>query len=314
MASASLQPASSRMSAGDPGQRIVDFASGWSLEATRPSDIDIAALKTVLPPAAPVYLSAVPTRDPAEQISDAVRLHAAGFAPVPHIAVRNFALSAALDAFLARMTDEAGVSRALIIGGDRDSPAGAFRGALEAIDSGLLQRHGIDEIGVAGYPDGHARIPQQELDRALIEKIEIATQIGLRVHVVTQFCFDAAPIIAWIGRLRDFGVEQEVKVGLAGPTSMTTLLRFARRCGVRASAQGLARQAGLARHLFGRSTPDALVRALADAHAAGQLGTVAPHFFSFGGIAATGRWASTVAAGRIALDGAGGFQVTPPPA
>ena len=110
MASASLQPASSRMSAGDPGQRIVDFASGWSLEATRPSDIDIAALKTVLPPAAPVYLSAVPTRDPAEQISDAVRLHAAVFAPVPHIAVRNFALSAALDAFLARMTDEAGVS------------------------------------------------------------------------------------------------------------------------------------------------------------------------------------------------------------
>ena len=34
------------------------------------------------------------------------------------------------------------------------------------------------------------------------------------------------------------------------------------------------------------SAPDALVRALAQARADGQLGDIAPHFFSFGGIAA----------------------------
>jgi methylenetetrahydrofolate reductase (NADPH) len=310
---ASVQPTTSGIAGGEPARRIVSFASGWSLEATRPSDIDLAALATILAPGAPVYLSAVPTRDPREQIDEAMRLHAAGFSPVPHVAVRNFASSAALDSFLAQMTGEAGVRRVLVVGGDRDSPAGAFHSTLEAIDSGLLQRHGIGEIGLAGYPDGHARIPQQELERALIEKIEIATQIGLDVHIVTQFCFDAAIIIAWIARLRDFGIEQRVEVGLAGPTSIAGLLRFARRCGVRASAQGLARQAGLAKHLFGMSTPDALVRALADAHASGQLGDVTPHFFSFGGIAATARWASAVAAGRIALDGSGGFQLTPPP-
>jgi methylenetetrahydrofolate reductase (NADPH) len=312
MTSASPQPMAARTPMPNPAHKVVAFTNGWSLEATRPSDIDIAALRTILSPRAPVYLSAVPTRDPNEQIDAAIRLHAAGFAPVPHVAVRSFATTAALDTFLARMAAEAGVRRVLVIGGDRDSPAGAFRSALEAIDSGVLQRHGITEIGIAGYPDGHARIPQPELDRALIEKIEIATQIGLGVHVVTQFSFDAKPIIAWIVRLRDFGIEQEVRIGLAGPTSAATLLRYARRCGVRASAQGLARQAGLAKHLFGMSTPDALVRALADAYAAGQLGTVVPHFFSFGGIAATARWASAAAAGRIALDGTGGFQVTPP--
>jgi methylenetetrahydrofolate reductase (NADH) len=312
MTSASPQPMTARMPMPDPAHKVAVFANGWSLEATRPSDIDIAALRTILLPRAPVYLSAVPTRDPNEQVAAAIRLHAAGFAPVPHVAVRSFATTAALDELLARVAGEAGVRRILIIGGDHDSPAGAFRSALEAIDSGLLQRHGIVEIGIAGYPDGHARIPQAELDRALIEKIEIATQIGLGVHVVTQFCFDAKPIIAWIARLRDFGVEQEVKIGLAGPTSAATLLRYAQRCGVRASAQGLARQAGLAKHLFGMSTPDALVRALGEAHAAGQLGAVVPHFFSFGGIAATARWASAVAAGRLTLDGTGGFQVTPP--
>jgi methylenetetrahydrofolate reductase (NADPH) len=296
----------------DPAGHIAAFARGWSLEATRPNAADIASLATVLREGAEVYLSAVPTRDPAEQIDAAVRLQAAGFTPVPHLAVRNFSTTASLDAFLARLAGEAGVRRVLVIGGDRDQPAGAFRSAIEAIDSGVLQRHGIGAIGIAGYPDGHGRLSPQELDRALMEKIEIAAQLGLSVHIVTQFCFDAKSIVAWIGRLRDFGVEHPVRIGLAGPTNVATLLRYARRCGVRASAQGLARQAGLAKHIFGMSAPDGLVRALAEAHAAGHLGDVAPHFFSFGGIAATARWASAAAAGRIALDGTGGFQVAPP--
>jgi methylenetetrahydrofolate reductase (NADPH) len=296
----------------DSSQRIMRFARGWSIEATLPRDSEIAELTTIMPPGAPVYVTAVPTRTRDEQIDAARRLHAAGLAPVPHVAVRNFSSVAALDDFLARMAGEAGVRRVLVIAGDREQPAGSFRSSVEAIDSGVLQRHGIDEIGVAGYPDGHARIPQLELDRALTEKVEIATQIGLTVHIVTQFCFDPEPIVAWIGRLRDFGFEHPVRIGLAGPTNMASLLRYARRCGVRASAQGLARQSGLAKHVFGMSAPDALVRALADAHAERRLGDVAPHFFAFGGIPATARWASAVAAGRITLDGAGGFAVAPP--
>src|SRR5260370_31559209 len=87
-----------------------------------------------------------------------------------------------------------------------------------------------------------------------------AETTGIAVHIVTQFCFDASAILKWIGRLRDFGIEHPVRVGLAGPTSLATLLRYAQRCGVRASAQGLARQAGLVRQLFPMSAPDALVR------------------------------------------------------
>ena len=75
------------------------------------------------------------------------------------------------------------------------------------------------------------------------------------------------PILAWIARLRAFGLEQPVRIGLAGPTSLADALRYAQRCGVRASAQVLARQAGLVRQLFALSAPDALVRAFADARA-----------------------------------------------
>ena len=295
----------------DPIPDIAAAMRGWSLEATLPTEKEVAALATIVAPKTPVYLSAVATRDPMAPVDAAVRLAAAGLEPVPHLAVRNFASTALLERFLAGMT-EAGVHRVLVIAGDRDRPAGSLRDAMEAIDSGVLQRHGIGEIGIAGYPEGHPGISEQELDRALREKIDIAAEIGLKVNIVTQFCFEADPIIRWIERLRDFGVENPVRIGLAGPTNIATLLRYARRCGVQSSAQGLARQSGLARHLFGMSAPDGLVRAIAEARAARQLGDVALHFFSFGGIAATARWASAVASGRIIPDAAGGFQVAPP--
>jgi methylenetetrahydrofolate reductase (NADPH) len=202
------------------------------------------------------------------------------------------------------------VRRALVIAGDSDKPAGAFRSAIEVIDGGALRRHGITEIGIAGYPDGHPRIAQQDLDRALADKINAAETTGMAVHVVTQFCFDAPAIVTWIKRLRAFGIEHPVRVGLAGPTSLATLLRYAKRCGVRASAQGLARQAGLLRQLFAMSTPDALVRTLAERR--DELGEIAPHFFSFGGLAGTARWAAAVAERRIAIEGCEGFRVEPP--
>jgi methylenetetrahydrofolate reductase (NADPH) len=304
---------SSDASFSDAAQRIAALADGWSLEATLPNDDEVVGLlRAIVPPSLQVYLSAVPTRDPKEQIAAAVRLHRAGFAPVPHVAVRNFATAEELDAFLGTMARDAGVRRVLVIAGDRDEAAGPFRSAVEAIDSGVLQRHGIAGIGIAGYPAGHPRVPQQELDRALAEKIEIAAQIGLAVEIVTQFCFEPEPIVAWIARLRDFGIDNPVRIGLAGPTNIATLLRYARRCGVRASAQGLARQSGLARQIFGMSAPDAIVRALAEANARNNLGDVALHFFSFGGIVRTARWARAVGEGRIMPAATGGFQVAPP--
>ncbi len=301
---------SSETSLADAPGRIAALAGGWSLEATLPTDADVSLLATIGAPL-PVYVTAAPRRDPAEQIAAAVRLSRAGFAPVPHVAVRNFATPQDLDSYLGVMTSEAGVRRVLVIAGDRDQSAGPFRNAIEAIDSGILQRHGIGEIGIAGYPAGHPRIPQQELDRALAEKIEIAAELGLAVEIVTQFCFEPEPIIGWIARLRDFGIDNPVRIGLAGPTNIATLLRYARRCGVSASVQGLARQSGLARQIFGMSAPDTIVRALAETRTA--LGDVALHFFSFGGIVATARWARAVGEGRITPDATGGFQVVAPP-
>lgn len=296
-----LSPRAANDAATETVAEIAAFMRGGSLEATRPGANDIAALEAAAAPGTQIYLSAVPTRPQEEVVAQAAAVRAAGLEPVPHLAVRNFANADALKRFVARLTGEAGVRRLLVIAGDRADPAGPFLGALEAIDSGMIS-HGIEAIGISGYPDGHPRIAAHELDRLLAAKIEAAEATGLKVDIVTQFCLDAAPILAWIRRLRDHGIDHPVRVGLAGPTSLTTLMRYARRCGVRASTQGLARNAGLMKRLLGSAAPDGIVRALVDANRDGELGEISPHLFSFGGIGATARWAANAAAGRIRLD------------
>jgi methylenetetrahydrofolate reductase (NADPH) len=293
----------------DPAQAIAAFMRGFSLEATRPTANEVAALAEIMPTGGRVYVSGVPGRSAMESVEAAVRLRAAGFEPVPHLAVRNFATFALIDDFLARLAGEAGVTCVLVIAGDRDPPAGELRSALDVIDGALLRRRGIVEIGLAGYPDGHPRISEQELDLALRKKIEAAEMLGLSVHIVTQFSFRPAAVVAWLAKLREFGVEHPVRIGLAGPTSVATLVRYASRCGVRALTQGLARHAGLARELFAMWAPDGFVSALAQAQGSGALGALKPHFFSFGGLLPTARWANAVAQGRVTLETGQGFRV-----
>ena len=291
-----------------PAARIAAFMAGFSIEATRPSAADIAAL-AVLKRGTRVYLSAVPNRPAEESLAAAIQVRVAGLEPVPHIAVRNFASEQALDDFLARLNGEAGVDNVLVIAGDRGE-YGPFRRALDAIDNGVLRRRGIRGVGIAGYPQGHPRIGDDELNRALTEKIAAAEATGLAVEIVTQFCFDARAILDFVARLRGFGFDHRVRVGLVGPTSLTSLMRYASRCGVRASAQGLARRSGLMRQMFALTTPDDLIRTLTEAAPAG----IVPHFFSFGGVPATGRWTRAVADGRITFDAGDGFRVEPPKA
>ena len=90
--------------------------------------------------------------------------------------------------------------------------------------------------------------------------------------------------------VRGCGITRPVKVGMAGPTSMPALLRYARRCGVNASLRGL--MSGAASDLIGNVGPDSIVETLS---LAGDLGDAAPHYFSFGGAVETARYACATA-------------------
>ncbi|HET9717132.1 MAG TPA: methylenetetrahydrofolate reductase [Pseudolabrys sp.] len=268
------------------------FARQFSLEATRPTPSEIKALAELLPPGTAIYLTAVPTQDTRELIGAAAATRKAALEPVVHVAARRLLDATALQELLAGIRGEADAKRLLVIGGDVDAP-GSFVDALAVIQRGGLREAGIEEIGIAGYPEGHPRIPACRIESALDEKIAAATAQGLRVHIVSQFSFSPQSILAWLRQLRAGGITNPVRVGMAGPTSIPALLRYAKRCGVAASLRGLV--SGAASGLVGNLGPDRIIRTLS---VAGDLGDVAPHYFSFGGTLETARYACEAAAGR----------------
>ncbi len=280
------------MSAVVPASDVSALARRFSLETTRPSGAEIDTLAEILPRGTPLYLTAVSTQHTSELVKSAAALRTAGLEPVAHIAARRLPGADTLRELLAGLRGEADVRRLLLIGGDIDTP-GAFVDALSVIQKGGLREAGIEEIGIGAYPEGHPRIPAARLEAALDEKIAAATAQGLRVHIVSQFSFSPERILGWLRQLRGCGINQPVKIGMAGPTSVPALLRYARRCGVAASLRGLA--SGVASGLVGHVGPDRIIETLS---AADSLGDIALHYFSFGGTLETARYACEAAAGR----------------
>jgi methylenetetrahydrofolate reductase (NADPH) len=259
-----------------------------SLEATLPSQSELAELAEVLPKATPIYLSAPPGHAHLRLAQVAKHVRDAGFEPVPHVAARGFPDRATLNDFIARVAGEAAVDRVLVIAGDVDRPAGPFAGANAVIASDLLQRHGIREVGISGYPDGHPKLSDDTLHRAMTEKLASAQARGLQVRIVSQFCFDGEAIAAWLESLRAAGIRVPIQVGVAGPSSAKGLARFALRCGVRASFKAML--SGKATQLLADVTPDDLIARVETFVESRALDGVSAHIYSFGGLVRTARW------------------------
>jgi methylenetetrahydrofolate reductase (NADPH) len=268
------------------------FAARFSVEATKPTTAEIAAIAALVPRGTEVYVTAGSKLSADERVSAAARIRTAGLEPVAHIAARMVPSAAALDELLRRLAAEADLRRLLVVGGDAEV-AGPFPDALSIIRNGRLRERGIAEIGIGGYPEGHPRIPPGRLEAALDEKIAFAAAQGLAAHIVSQFSFSGERIVAWLRQLRTCGIRVPVKVGMVGPTSVPALIRFARRCGVSASLRGL--MTGRTTSLVGHVGPDRIVAEIA---AADGLGDIAAHYFSFGGAVETARYACDAAHGR----------------
>ncbi len=275
-----------------PAQRAtMSFAENFSLESTRPKPDEITALRGIAPRGMPIYITAIPGQSIAELAACAANVRNAGFEPVVHIAARRLANAEELKETLAAIRGEADARQLLVIGGDVDA-TGPFADALAVIQKGKLREAGIEEIGIGAYPEGHPKISNERLSASLDEKLAAGTAQGLKVNVVSQFSTSPETIVAWVKKLRASGINQPLRVGMAGPTSITALLRFAKRCGVKASIGGLVSgaAAALATNLIGNVGPDKIIEAVDTA--GDGIGETYAHYFSFGGLVATGRYAA----------------------
>ena len=275
----------------------VDLVAAGSLEMGAHRPQDAAAIAALLPAGTPVYVNYLPRHSLADSLASIAALHAAGLDPVPHIAARRVASRGELESFLRA----AAVRKALVLGGDEPEARGPYADGASLIRSGLLAACGLREIGLPGYPEGHPRISRTALAQAFAEKRSLAAAQGLGAYVVTQFCFAPARILEYCASLARSAPGVPVYVGLAGPTSPASLLRFAQRCGVSASLRALQAQGLNAVRLVTHTDPGEQLAALAHycgAHA--DCNVVGVHVFSFGGVTAAAGWMNRVVAARRA--------------
>lgn len=269
-----------------PPDRITD---GFSVEVTAK---DAEALKQVapsLPPDTPVAVTFLPGETLEARIAAAMTVRRLGFEPMPHFSARRIESHEAFEAYLRVVVNDAGVRRCFVIAGDRNEPAGPFADSSALIATALFEQAGIKVIGIAGHPEGHPNMTADQCWEVLRRKRDEIERRGMAPLIVTQFGFDADRVLAWLKELRSRGIDCPVRLGVPGPASIKTLLRFAARCGVGASTSVMARYGVSITRLIGATGPDTLVDALAEQISA-EHGRVRLHFYPFGGLQQTIQW------------------------
>jgi len=272
---------------------VARMLAGYSIEVNPndPKVVDAAVER--LGPGTEVFLTWIPGTNPMDTVATAARLRRAGLVPVPHIGARHIESTDQLGQLASRLAGQAGVDRVLIIAGDRETPAGPYDCSLAVMRSGTFQNAGILRFAIAGFPEGNPNIPEGALEEALEAKLCFARSAGLEVSIVTQFCFEAEPIVEWLRRIRIRGIDVPIRVGLAGPAGLTALARYAVRCGIGNSLRVLTEKPTFAKLLVDTG-PEPIIQGIAGStHPAnGNLpfGIAGLHFFVFGGFNRTLDW------------------------
>lgn len=237
-----------------------------------------------LPDGAVVTVTASPQKGMMATIDLAIELKNRGFEAIPHLSARLTADRTELEVMLKRL-DEAEIRNAFVVGGDAEDP-GEFFDGLELLTAMEQIGHGLTEIGVPGYPEGHHIVDVPTITRALLDKLPYAS------YVTTQMCFAPDAIRDWLAGLRQEGVGLGVYIGIPGVAELKKLIAISMRIGVGASAGFLAKNKSLAGRLVrpGGYSPDDLIVGLAPLLADSVANIHGFHVYTFNGVETTEAW------------------------
>ncbi len=239
---------------------------------------------THLPDGATVTVTCSPTRGLESTLRLAEKLAEAGFRAVPHVSARLVSDEAHLQTIVRRLDDH-DVREIFVIGGDAKKPVGEFSGASGLLEAMDRMGHGFEQVGVAGYPEGHPIIADSDLWRSLQEKRRYAT------YVVTQMCFDPEAILKWVSGIRDQGIRLPVYIGVPSVLDLTKLLRISLKIGVGDSARFLTKNGGVLKTLLKpHYSPDDLIEKLSPYIGGPGSDIRGLHFYTFNQTAALEEW------------------------
>jgi methylenetetrahydrofolate reductase (NADPH) len=285
----------------DLKSRVVAFARAASTEISTHDEAIIGELVGVLPKGITVYVAHTPKASLDDVVRVAIKVQQLGFRASPHIIARRLESEQALRAALGELT-QAGVEQVLLVAGDREQPV-RYTSTLEVIDTGAIEQSGIKVASVAGHPEGHRHAGPPTLLAALRHKQAWGERSGVKVQIATQFSFDADVNCKWAKQLEADGIALPISIGVAGPTPITKLVKFAVACGVGASLNkvmgNLSAMANLARMAVG---PDQMFTAMVrGCEQYGVTRIVRPHLYAFGGVLTTSKWLRQVQDGRFEI-------------
>jgi len=226
-----------------------------------------------------VYITMIPGGNCRETIEAAYKIQVAGKQAIPHITARSFPGPKELHKSLSGLQDS-GVKRVLLIGGGLTEPKGKYTSVMDLLKTGLFLECGINAFDFAGHPEGNPDDPNSE--HHLMEKLRWALDHEISARIVTQWSLDAKKTNNWISDLREKGVKNPIHIGVPGPSTVKTLMRFAKVCGVKASTQVLRKQGLNISKLMFVNNPDKIISELSGYD---QL-----HLYPFGGISKSAAW------------------------
>lgn len=264
----------------------------YSLEMTAKDAVSLEAAAPLLSTGTPVSVTYLPGEGQPARVAAAALARRLGFLPVPHISARRLESEAELEAYLGALASEADLDRCFVVAGDC-APKGPFPDALAVIRAGLLARYGVERVGISGYPQGHPEIPADVLWSAMMEKHQALLSLGHEPIITTQFAFDLNAMLEWVGEVRARGITSTIRLGVPGPATIKSLVRFASRCGVSASTSVLRKYGTSITQLLTVAGPDKLLMELAARYDVREHGDLRIHLYPFGGLERTAQWAQS---------------------
>lgn len=271
---------------------VETFLQGFSMEVMPRTAEKVEDFRAILPTGTRVYIAHIEGTPIEEMVATAKRIGEEGYSVMPHFPARIIKDKATLHDWVGRYKD-VGVRQGLLLAGGVAQPHGDFHTSMQLLESGAFD--GFDRLHVAGHPEGNKDIDPDGSDKMVMEaarwKSAFAERTDAEMAMATQFCFDAAPVIAWVDRLQAEGVKLPVHIGVAGPAKLQTLIKFAIACGVGPSLKVLQKRAMDVSKLLLPYEPTDFLNDLAAHKAANPgFGIEQVHFFPLGGIKTNAQW------------------------
>ena len=288
---------------------IKKLINGYTIETTPNVYEKFESLSAYLPHRNDVYITYLPDENPKRIINTAKKIIQEGLDAIPHLPARTIKDYNMLEKYIGSLSEKAGCKKILVIGGS-GKQIGNINSSLEILQSDLLSKFNFTHVGLAGHPEGHPNISENDLDEIVIKKNQFANNADYKMYFVTQFFFEAKSFELWEQHINELGNKLEIHAGIAGPATLKTLISFAKSCGVMNSLRFLSKQALNITKIASSKTPDKLIADLAEYKFMNPSSKLAKlHLYPFGGMKKTSQWMNTILDNHLKFKSNNEFEI-----